>query len=58
VNIENASRMNSDIWIGNSPNMYIDDVEEHEGICKVVLMEDDAHVHRGKVAKDWRENRP
>jgi ABC-type uncharacterized transport system ATPase subunit len=26
--------------------------EQHEGICKVVLMEDGAPVHRGKVAKD------
>jgi hypothetical protein len=30
-------------------------LEEHEGVCKVVLMEDIALVHRGKVAKDWRK---
>jgi hypothetical protein len=31
-------------------------LEEQEGICKVVLMEDGTPVHRNKVAKDWREN--
>jgi transposase len=31
-------------------------LEEQEGVCKVVLMEDGALVHRGKVSKDWREN--
>jgi transposase len=31
-------------------------LKEQEGVCKVVLMEDGAPVHRGKVAKDWREN--
>jgi hypothetical protein len=31
-------------------------LEEQEGVCKVVLMEDGAPVHRDKVAKDWREN--
>jgi hypothetical protein len=30
--------------------------EEQEGFCKVMLMEDGTPVHRGKVAKDWREN--
>jgi hypothetical protein len=25
-------------------------LEEQEGVCKVVLMEDGASVHRGKVA--------
>jgi hypothetical protein len=29
---------------------------EHEGVRKIVLMEDGVLVHRGKVAKDWREN--
>jgi hypothetical protein len=31
-------------------------LEEQEGVCKVVLMEDGALMHRDKVAKDWREN--
>ena len=31
-------------------------LEEHEGICKVVFMEDGAPMHRNKVAKDWRKN--
>jgi hypothetical protein len=31
-------------------------LEEHGGVCKVVIMEDDAPMHRGKVAKYWREN--
>jgi hypothetical protein len=31
-------------------------LEEQKGVCKVVLMEDDAPVYRGKAAKDWREN--
>jgi hypothetical protein len=33
-------------------------LEEQEGVCKVVLMEDSTLVHRDKVAKDWREPRP
>jgi transposase len=31
-------------------------LEEQEGVCKVVLMEDRVPVHRNKVAKDWKEN--
>jgi hypothetical protein len=31
-------------------------LEEHEGVCKVVLMEDCALVYRGKIAKDWKKN--
>ena len=31
-------------------------LEEKESVCKVVLMEDGTLMHRGKVAKDWREN--
>jgi hypothetical protein len=27
-------------------------LEEQEGVCKVVLMEESDPVHRGKVAKD------
>jgi hypothetical protein len=33
-------------------------LEEQEGVCKVVLMEDDTLMHRGKVAKEKREPRP
>jgi hypothetical protein len=31
-------------------------LEKQEGVYKVVLMEDGAPLHRGKVASDWREN--
>jgi hypothetical protein len=31
-------------------------LEEHDIVCKVVLMEDSAPMHRDMVAKDWREN--
>jgi hypothetical protein len=31
-------------------------LEEQEGICKVVPMEDNAPIHKDKIAKDWREN--
>jgi transposase len=31
-------------------------LEEQEGICKVVLVENGTHVDRDKVAKDWSEN--
>jgi hypothetical protein len=31
-------------------------LEEQDGVCKVVLMEDGVPVHKDKIAKDWREN--
>ena len=31
-------------------------LEEHKGICKVVLIKDGTLVHRNIVTKDWREN--
>jgi hypothetical protein len=31
-------------------------LEEQEGVFKVVLIEDGALLHRGKIAKDWSEN--
>jgi hypothetical protein len=31
-------------------------LEEYEGVCKDVLMEDGVLIYRSKVPKDWKEN--